>query len=58
MTLAYQWYRGGVKIAKATKKTYVVIKGDRGRRLNVVVTGAKKGYATFATSSRPTKKVV
>jgi len=47
-TLKYQWYRGSAPISKATKKTYVLTKADKGKRIKVRVTLAKPGY--FGTS--------
>ncbi|GAA2518995.1 CHAP domain-containing protein [Rarobacter incanus] len=46
VTFKYQWYRGGKKIAGATKATYKVKKRDRGATIAVRIAGKKKGYVT------------
>lgn len=43
---AYQWYRNGSKITGATKKTYTVRSGDRGRKIQAKVTARRSGYST------------
>jgi hypothetical protein len=55
--LSYQWYRGGKKIAKATKSTYKLAKADKGKRITVKVTGKKSGYTTVTKTSKATAKV-
>jgi hypothetical protein len=50
-TLTYQWYRNGAKISAATKSTYKLTTTDRGKKITVVVTGKKSGYATVAMTS-------
>ena len=44
--LAYQWYRGKTKIAKATKVEYKLTPADAGQQLRVRVRGTKTGYET------------
>ncbi|ROQ40699.1 carboxypeptidase family protein [Frondihabitans sp. PhB188] len=51
VTLTYQWKRGSTSIAKATKSTYTPTATDRGKKLTVVVSGAKSGYSKVAKSS-------
>ncbi|MBK7822101.1 MAG: CAP domain-containing protein [Tessaracoccus sp.] len=57
VTLTYQWYRNGKKIAKATTSTYTLKAADKGKKITVKVTGKKKGYATASKTSKPTSKV-
>lgn len=57
VALSYQWFRSGVKIAKATKATYKLVAADRGKTLTVKVTGTKSGYATVSKTSVATGKV-
>ncbi|MDR3201615.1 MAG: FIVAR domain-containing protein, partial [Bifidobacteriaceae bacterium] len=53
--LAYQWYRGGKAIAKATKAVYKVKRADRGKKISVKVTGSKSGYAAVTKASAKKK---
>ncbi|MDR3201531.1 MAG: ExeM/NucH family extracellular endonuclease, partial [Bifidobacteriaceae bacterium] len=53
--LAYQWYRNGRAIAKATKASYKVKASDAGKRLRVKVTGTKAGYEPAAKTSAAKK---
>jgi peptidoglycan hydrolase-like protein with peptidoglycan-binding domain len=55
--LTYQWYRGDAEIKGATKTSYKLTKSDKGKKLTVVVTGAKDGYETLALRSAATRKV-
>jgi len=52
-TLAYQWYRDGKAISKATKATYTLTKSDAGSKITVSVTAKRPGYATVTTTSAP-----
>ena len=56
-TLAYQWFRNGKAIAKATKATYKVKAKDAGKRLTVKVKASKAGFASVVKQSAKTKKV-
>lgn len=60
--LAYQWYReragGDVKIAGATKVSYVFTAADLGARLKVRVTGSKAGYDSVSKYSAWTAEVI
>jgi hypothetical protein len=55
--LAYQWYRSGKAIKKATRTGYTLVAADQGRRITVKVTGTKAGYAKTAVASAPTVAV-
>lgn len=63
VALSYQWFRCSAQgkackaITKATKKTYLLVKADKGKRLYVKVTGKKAGYATVAKISATTPKI-
>ncbi len=54
---SYQWYANGVKINKATKSTFTLKAAQKGKKITVVVTGKKSGYATVAKTSKATGKV-
>ncbi len=55
--LSYQWFVNGKKIAKATKRTLVLTKAHRGKRITVKVTGKKAGYTSVVKTSKKTAKV-
>lgn len=50
-TFTYQWNRGGVNIAGATAKTYVLVAGDVGATITVTVTGTNTAGNASATSA-------
>jgi len=52
---AYHWYRGAKAIKHATKKTYRLVKADRGRRLTVRVTAKRPGYQATTVRSKALK---
>ncbi len=54
---AYQWYRNGSKIKKATKVNYLLGSTDKGKKISVKVTGKATGYTTKAKTSSKTGKV-
>lgn len=56
-SFAYQWYRGDTKIKGATKSSYTLASGDRGKAISVRVTAKKAGYASASKTSTATKKV-
>lgn len=55
--LHYLWFADGQKIAKATKRTYVLTAAEKGARITVKVTGTKSGYTTVTKASAATKAV-
>jgi hypothetical protein len=55
--VTYQWYAGGKKIKKATKKTFKITKKQKGKKITVKVTIKKAGYKTVTKTSKPTAKV-
>lgn len=55
--LTYRWYRTGKPISKATGKSYLFTKKDKGKKISVEVTGSKTGYKTIAKKSVATKGV-
>ena len=57
VTLSYQWFRDGKRIAGSTKRTRTLTKADRGHRLTVQVTGRKSGYRAATSSSARTGRV-
>ena len=58
VALGYQWLRDGAPIAGATSTTYAVLAGDLARRMSVVVTGTRPGFATVSRTSAQTAPVV
>lgn len=56
--LAYQWYRSGRAIAKATASSYQVTPADEGKAVTVTVTASRPGYYTSRRTSVPTAAVV
>ena len=57
VTLAYQWYRAGVKITGATAATYTLTTADQGKTLTVHVIGSKTGYTTVDKASAKTAPI-
>ncbi|MGC4174605.1 5'-nucleotidase C-terminal domain-containing protein [Demequina sp.] len=57
ITYKYQWYVSGKPVPGATKSTYKITSGARGKTITVKVTGSKAGYTTVAKSSAATSKV-
>ncbi len=55
---ARQWYADGVAIEDATGISYKLTAADLGKRITVIVTGSKTGYATTSETSVATAKVV
>lgn len=55
--LAYQWRADGSPIKGATRPTLTLAAAQRGKRITVVVTGSKPGYAVASQSSRATGPV-
>lgn len=52
--ITYQWLRNGKAIKGKTKRTYVVVKADRGKRLTCRIT-AKNAVGTKKIVSRPAR---
>jgi hypothetical protein len=57
VSLSYQWYRGGAKIANATKNSFTLTKSDQDKQISVKVTGKKAGYTSVTKASKATAKV-
>jgi len=57
VTLGYEWFAGGTKIAGATSRTLVLKAAQRGKRITVRVTGSKSGYEPRAVVSVASKAV-
>ena len=57
VTLTYQWFADGKKIAKATRSTYTITGSVKGKKIVVKVTGSKPGYTTVTKASQATTKV-
>lgn len=55
--LAYQWHANGARISGATSTTLTLGSAQKNKTITVVVTGAKKGYASVPATSKPTAKV-
>ena len=56
-TISQQWRRNGVAISLATGTTYLLQRGDGGKRISVTVTATKPGYTTVTATSALTGKV-
>ncbi|KRC88755.1 hypothetical protein ASE25_13055 [Terrabacter sp. Root85] len=56
-TLTYQWRAGGVAIAGATARTYVLQAADRTRQMSVQVRGGRPGYVPVTRTSAATAAV-
>lgn len=56
-SISYRWLRNGKAISGATKSSYKVSSADRGKRIQVQVTGKKAGYSTRSKSSANTAGV-
>lgn len=50
-TFTRQWYANGVAISGATNTTYVILAGDSGKTITVVVTALNAGGPVTATSN-------
>jgi hypothetical protein len=57
VTLGYQWFRDGERIAGATDPTYTIDAYDAGHRITVSVRGSRDGYVAQTRTSGQTKKV-
>ena len=55
--IAYQWYRNGKAIKKATKATYTVTATSKRSKLTVRVSASKPGYLTVTAKSKATSRV-
>jgi len=51
LSLAYQWYAGGVLIPGATGTIYVPTAGDVAKSVSVTVTGSMSGYTSASKSA-------
>jgi hypothetical protein len=51
VSLAYQWYRNAVAIARATASTYTLVTADDTTTITVTVTGTASGYDTASATS-------
>ena len=51
VTLKYQWYRDGKAIKGATKSKYKLVSADKRKKIKVIVTGSKAGYASVSKAS-------
>lgn len=55
--LTYQWRTNGKAIKGATKSSYKLKRGDRGKTITVSVKGTKSGYTSVTKTSKKTKRV-
>jgi serine protease len=49
--VTYRWVRNGKWIKKATKASYKVVRADRHKKISVLITITRSGYATMAIRS-------
>ena len=57
LTYNYQWLRNGKVIKGATAKKYLLVAKDKGKKLQVRVTGSKSGYTSGVATSKKTGKI-
>lgn len=57
LTYAYTWFADGKPVPGATRSTYLLPAGDRGRRMTVTVTASKAGYTTAHATSGATTPI-
>ncbi|WP_198668873.1 cell wall-binding repeat-containing protein [Homoserinimonas sp. OAct 916] len=58
-TFTYQWYRDGVSVGTSGRSmTYTPVAADIGKKMTVIVTGAKTDYTGASAPSAPTGTVV
>jgi hypothetical protein len=50
-SMSFQWKRNGTAIKGATKRTYKLVKADKGKKLSVTATAKRYGYTTGSTTS-------
>lgn len=55
--LSYRWNRDGAPIPGANSTGYTLTGADSGKRISVVVTGTKNGYASVVKESAKTAKI-
>jgi hypothetical protein len=58
VAISYQWKRGGLLIAGATKSTLLLTSKDKGKKISLSVTGKLAGYKTITLNSNLTATVV
>jgi hypothetical protein len=56
-TTTYRWYRNGVAIKGATKRTYKLTAADRRKRIKVVVKRSRAGHVTTTRTSASTPAI-
>lgn len=56
-SFSYRWYVNGKAIKGATKSSYTLTKGTKGKRITVKVTGRRSGYTTVTRTSARTSVV-
>ena len=52
VTVKYQWYRNGSKIAGATNYSYELTAQDKGKKVNVKITAGGDGFTTYSKTSK------
>lgn len=57
VTVRYQWYANGVKIAGATRTSLALTASQYAKKITVEVTGSESGYATATAISKATSTV-
>lgn len=53
----YQWHRDGVKVSKATKKTYALSSKDLGKQITVTIKAVRSGFPSLTVTSDPTSPI-
>ena len=57
MTFSYQWLRNGKSISSATKDHYTLTSKDKGKKIDIKVTGRLAGYTTRSVKTATKHKV-
>jgi hypothetical protein len=57
LTYTYEWLRNGKVIKGATAKKYLLVAKDKGKKIQVRVTGSKSGYTSGVATSKKTGKI-
>ncbi|HEX2057955.1 MAG TPA: CAP domain-containing protein [Actinomycetota bacterium] len=56
-TFDYQWLRAGAEVEGATGDTYRLTRRDKGKRISVLVTARRDGFADESATTAPTRRV-
>lgn len=57
-SFSYRWRLNGKTVKGATKRTFTIPRSAAGKRVSVVVTGRRSGYASASVASKATAKLL